>query len=228
MAITFSREFLNKFVAPEITELGSPSPPDLSELAKASIPLLYRFALVTALGRNPREPHRAYVIHLLRRNDSALREFEAGRLALGEFTSIPANEGLIHPFFEALLHYENCIASAYQGIMIFRKLKGHDLFERGDGSSLERLSELYNVVRHADDRIELGELPAEGSMPIWLSETGIHSSRVALSYEELAELLTELSGACSQIVEIVNTGSASILDSDEGASRSAESSPSTT
>ena len=69
---------------------------------------------------------------------------------------------------------------------------------------MERLNQLYNISKHADERIKGGELPPAGSLPIWLASDGLQSKKVSLSYGELASILTDLSALCCKALDVID------------------------
>jgi hypothetical protein len=211
MAITFSSAFLNTYVAPRITEVGNPSPPDLHMLRT---PLVHSFALITALGvRNPKEPVRATLVHLFRRTEGAIGAYEDARASLADFTAQPVTDGNVSPYFRALRHFETSVSYAYQAIVIIRKLMKVDrFFEPGDGSQVERLWQLYNIVRHAETKIENGELPEDGSLPIWITTEGLTSTTATLTYAELADMLRDLHDSSMNLINAIGGGKAQPQD----------------
>jgi len=201
MTVPFSDYFLNTFIAPDLSNLGDPHPPDLSNI---DVRWLNKFALGSVFVRGVKEPQRSLVVHLLRRVQGAIEEYRDACAALMEYTSVPGSSGVISPYFRALRHFEMCIAQAYQSYLAVRAFVKEDAFARGDGSPIARLLELYNVSKHADERIEKGQIPGKGgSLAVWLAADGLKSIHTNLSYEELATLLTEFSEAATLVLKII-------------------------
>jgi len=132
--VRLSDYFLNQFVAPNLTRLGNPAPPDLADLESAWV---NRFILTSALITVVKEPFRTYFMHLFRRGEGAIEEYREACAALRTFVSSDSNAGVISPYFRSLRHFEACVSQAYQGYLIFRKLNGVNYFTAGDQSPLD-------------------------------------------------------------------------------------------
>jgi hypothetical protein len=122
----------------------------------------------------------AFVI--MRRADAALDEWELACSA--------AKNGLQTPrvYFKVLRHVEQTIAALWQGLEFLRKALGKKLFERGDGSTFERLNGIYNLARHFDPM----DLPPGDLHKIWLSNDGIHTNEYQLTFDEFLDTFREL------------------------------------
>jgi hypothetical protein len=68
------------------------------------------------------------------------------------------------------------------------------LFEKDDGSKEQRLNAIYNSWKHCDSRVADGELPVNGSLPVWLVKSGIRSNQCELSFPELREMILDYRG----------------------------------
>lgn len=66
------------------------------------------------------------------------------------------------------------------------------LFEPNDGSVLQRLCLLYNRSKHVNHAINAGQLAADSTLPVWLTNDGLRCVDGHLTFEEMAEILEEL------------------------------------
>lgn len=131
---------------------------------------------------------------VMRRALSAMRSFDAGIAALNAFVS----ERKIGIYFDALGSFEASLSSAYQGLVFAGKRIGEDLFDKGDGSEVERMNHLYNTSRHYD--------PAKDLLPdhlhaVWLRNDGLHSKTDTLTFHEIRKwvhVLCKISAAIAK------------------------------
>jgi hypothetical protein len=133
---------------------------------------------------------RAYVLNFLRRAEGGLSAYREARIGLIEYLETPRN--VLSPYFRALLNFEVCISQCYQGYELLATALGEKLFAQNDKSEAERLQILYVDSKHMDRMIKRGKIPAEATAAIWITNQGLESSRAALSFEELVEMLLNM------------------------------------
>ena len=66
------------------------------------------------------------------------------------------------------------------------------LFVKDDGSAFQRLNLLYNRSKHLESAIKREQLPADGTLPVWLTNAGLQAVDGGLTFVEIAETLTDL------------------------------------
>jgi len=133
---------------------------------------------------------RAYVFNFLRRAEGASAAYREARAALIEYITTPPN--VLSPYFRALLNFEVCISQCYQGYELLAMASGEKFFEPNDGSEAERLQILYVDSKHMDQMIDGGKIPSEATAAVRITNRGLESSRAALSFEELLEMLLNM------------------------------------
>lgn len=134
----------------------------------------------------PLPEHRPFALQLIRRVEMALREYETGRAALLDL--VDGDRGRWSPYFRALSHFEAAVSQLYQAYDNLRKLMGANLFEKDDGSALQRLNDIYNTAKHEF---------AQAEQPLWITDQGLESDRTELAFTEIEEMLRE----CASIAE---------------------------
>ncbi|HEY1780248.1 MAG TPA: hypothetical protein VGG79_07415 [Roseiarcus sp.] len=73
----------------------------------------------------------------------------------------------------------------------FVRQLGHDNwkpFEAGDNSTADRVNKLYNVIKHFDDRFEMGQklrLPSAYPAPLWVTDRGLKGHTTLIDGREL-------------------------------------------
>jgi hypothetical protein len=91
-------------------------------------------------------------------------------------------------YFRALALWEMCLLNWQILVEVYNELSSDKAFTKGDRSRDERAYEIANSIKHA------GAIPAVAdptTVPMWLTNEGLRSSRVTLEYSELAQLLDE-------------------------------------
>jgi hypothetical protein len=63
---------------------------------------------------------------------------------------------------------------------------------KDDGSVIQRLNLLYNRTKHLETAINSGQLPPDGTLPVWLTNDGLQAVDAELTFTELAGILTDL------------------------------------
>ena len=66
---------------------------------------------------------------------------------------------------------------------------GRKIYESGRGEPEERLQIVYVDSKHMDQMIDGDKLPGLATSGIWITDAGIESSRGAISFPELHDLL---------------------------------------
>jgi len=120
--------------------------------------------------------------------ESTFREYA---LARDQTLMYLKNPDAVTAYLAAIGHWEVFLSHAYQAYRLLARNQ-KILFKQGDGSILERLNLLYNWSKHAEKAIEAGQLPAEGTLAVGLTNNGLRSADSRLTYDEMAEMLEEL------------------------------------
>lgn len=183
--------FLNTFVAPHFAEFTAIDAPDMSAHDPEQTSWVANFILNSGFSVRFVEGKRQLAMGFLRRAEAAFVEYEAGRhAALSVVKGAPSR---VSRYFEALHRFEVFVSAAYQGELLVGKLvEVSPLFKEGDRSTLARLNIFYNLIKHSDDRIEAGQFPSDGTVPIWLTNAGIECVECKLTFQEMGELLADM------------------------------------
>ncbi|MEG4988113.1 hypothetical protein QUB08_20400 [Microcoleus sp. BR0-C5] len=187
----FTHYALDKFFAQEISALSECNAPDLAEHFAEVEPLIDNFILNSIFTSPIKTEYKPYIFGIIRRVQMALVEYQNGRtLLLSYLNESKKNTSL---YFQALSYFEIAVTLLYQAYEFWRKLgkkiesKETNLFEKGDGSSLEKLNRLYNISKH----LEPSTIPEGNLHHVWISNNGICASGVTMSFTELADLVKE-------------------------------------
>jgi|SRR6476469_120905 len=187
----FTTYGLDNFFAQEISALSECNAPDLAEHFAEVEPLIDNFILNSIFTFPIKTEYKPYIFGIFRRVQMALVEYQNGRtLLLLYLNESKKNTSL---YFQALSHFEIAVTLLYQAYEFLRKLgkkiesKETNLFEKGDGSSLEKLNRLYNISKH----LEASTIPEANLHHVWISNNGICANGVTMSFTELADLVKE-------------------------------------
>jgi hypothetical protein len=183
--------FYDSYVAPKISTLTECNIRDASGLME---PWLINFILKSAFVSTVPEPDKAYFFNFLRRVEGAFIEYELAREALGEFVEARKHkpeENRVSPYFKALLHFEIFVAQLYQAYEFLRTKSGMNFFDKGGGTIIEKFHKLYNSSKHMDKWIKQGRIPSRATVAIWITNEGLESSDVKLSFTKMYEALAE-------------------------------------
>lgn len=108
----------------------------------------------------------------------------------------------------ALHHWETTLAALWQGLRLLGRFSGPiaKWYENGDGSNIERLNPMYDRMKHVDKAITAGQVLPDSMTPVWLANDGLKSLDHVLTYEETAELLTDMEEVATLIQDPVALG----------------------
>lgn len=182
---------LNNFVAPKLAQLTRNSAPEVVSQVQQSQNWIPNFILNSMLRVNVSDENRKYIFNILRRVSNAINEYDNGRNMLESYLS--EKRETISKYLTAVLHFENSITQTYQACMLLKTMnKFEKLFEKGNGTILERVNTIYNNIKHLNQRIEEGIIPEGFTIPMWVTNFGLESPNAQLGFQEFASLLAEL------------------------------------
>jgi hypothetical protein len=138
------------------------------------------------------EDRAALAFAMLRRAEAAVEDYDAGCAALSDFVG---GEKSISTYFRCLRRFEGAVGATYQGFDFARHALATNLFEKGDGSPLQRLNEIYNVGRHQEPL----SLPGGALHAVRISNEGVHALSTSVAFKELRDLVGQLARIADSI-----------------------------
>jgi hypothetical protein len=108
-----------------------------------------------------------------------------------------------HPirYVQAIGHWEAVLTYTWQSCRLVNRDK-NGWYTKGDGSIAEGVNELYNLLKHIDDRIVDGKtMPALSPLGVWLTNAGLKSKGHFVPFAGLAALLAHLADLANQLVD---------------------------
>ena len=178
----------DKYVAPGLSKFTGASIKDMAATSTQQEYWLGNFVLNTLLSVTVEKPVRQTLFNFLRRVESAFREYA---LARDQTVAYLKTTEAVTAYLGAIGHWETFLSNAYQAFCLLAGSKPI-LFEKGDGSVLQRLNLLYNRSKHVEKAIEAGQLPADATIAIWLTNDGLRSVDSWLTFDEMADILDGL------------------------------------
>lgn len=175
------------YVAPKMSQFTTADIVDMSNFDKEQQHWVANYILNSMFGSGGvTQPARQRVFHFLRRAEAAFAAHgEARELTIAYLR----NKENLTAYLGGVSHWESFFSHAYIAFEQLRHMSKSPLFERGDGSVLQRLNMLYNISKHANET----QFPQDGTLPIWLENDGLHCTEAHLTFEELSsDVLPEL------------------------------------
>ena len=174
---------LDNFIAHRLSELTTCGAPELPAETK----WLNTFILKSIFHFSIPPKTRAYLFNFLRRAEAASAAYREARRQLLEHLATPSN--VVSPYFLSLAQFEVCVSQCYQGYELLARAAGTELYQSGDGSAEERLQTVYVDSKHMDRMIDGEKLPEAATSGVWITNAGLESSRGAVTFQELHDLL---------------------------------------
>jgi hypothetical protein len=179
----------DKFVAPEMSKLTAARIRDTSDVDAQQKHWLANFILNTIFRTDVPSPLRQQIYNFLRRSHAAFAEYALAREATLGFINGPDRSPL--RYLDAIGHWEAFLAYSWQAHGFIGG--GEKIwFKEGDGSVFQRLNELHNRAKHADEDIAKGKFFEDSPLCVWLTNDGLRSIETSLSFDEIAGILDDL------------------------------------
>lgn len=200
--IKFSSGLLDKLV-PYLSNLTECSMPDMSDHDPQSVYWVQNYLLTTTFKSKYPEPYHQIAMSYMRRAEATFREYDLARQSLISYLS--GSREALSTYFTSLYHFEQLISQSHQAYLLMRHFlhnptpdKEPRLFKVGDQSILDRLYKLYNYIKHCDDKLNSNKFPADGTLPIWLTNEGVCCCEAALTYQDFAEMLADIANGANR------------------------------
>jgi hypothetical protein len=196
-------ETMDRIIAPKISELLAPDPPDISGSRRYPI---NGFVLNSRLSLALRNRIRQACFNFIRNTEAAFDEYCDARIALLEYPQ--TRDRTLTPYFSAMRHFEHCLGHLCHAVLSANTFANEKQFEAGDLSVLDRVRILHNHIKHIDEKIskiairdensfnlfatgsdasgKTYEIADVASVPMWLTDKGLECRVTSVTYTELA------------------------------------------
>jgi hypothetical protein len=179
------------YVATEISKFDKAEIPDMSKTQRESLHWISNYVLNSVLRGALPSPQREYRFNFLSRAMVAYTEHFLARHATLAF--LKSEEQSFGKYFIAIHHWGQFLAASWNALDTLRRAAIVDrLYEPGDGSIAEQLHSLYIQTKRTESQIETGQIPPQGSLVIWLCNSGLRSIDCELTFAETGELLAKI------------------------------------
>jgi hypothetical protein len=204
--LQFSPDLLNRNVAPGIAEFTTAEIPDLRPEFPQAEHWLSNHYLNTLLGPNYAGTFRKNAINMLCRAQAEFALFHQAREATLDYLQ---NSTLHNPsvrrYYAAIALWESCLLNYQIFLDLYVKATGKQAFTKGDGSEEQRAYDIATKIKHWGSFVNSPSRDDDYTIPMWLSNQGLHSHGLALSYSEFTAVTREVANAAH---ELQNPGAA--------------------
>ncbi|MEO7654676.1 MAG: hypothetical protein ABIS23_03210 [Sphingomicrobium sp.] len=195
----WSKEILEKLLAPEITDFSEAVIPDLSDRHPEAKHWIANHLLNSTFRGNFPPDMKPLVLNILYRAQTAFRYYHEARSLTLEFL------GRQQPFnpssalyFSAVAAWEVTVINTQLAQDVVAKLNGN-FFEQGDGSDDDRLWAVANRIKHCGSDIAAGKHTEDFTVPMWLANRGLVTRVAELSFEEMATYVDGLASVADTL-----------------------------
>lgn len=197
---TMTRVFnpiLENFGAPKLGLLKECNAPDLPEMPNHLAATILNSIF---LGIEFPQGTQRYILNFLRRLETAVTEYRQGREKLQNYVDeLPKRNNHFLMAMRALSHFEQSTSVLYQAVMLTEPITRERPFQKGDGSSVERLNMIYNRSKHFDEGAGNQEPPP--ATPVWLINEGLECSEGTLTFTDLHAILVDMT-KCAETIAV--------------------------
>jgi len=190
MAVQFSSEIVDHYIAPGVSSFTHAEIPDMSQWNLEAPHWIANFFLNSAFTAAFKPPMNAYAFNFLRRAQAAFSQYQLARESTLTFLNSGGQSAT--RYAEALFHWETFLGQSWHAYALLLKAFSGTAFKQGDGSVEERLNKLYNEMKHVESRIENAQMLPGATVPVWLENKCIQSIDASMTYLEAAEVLKQL------------------------------------
>lgn len=204
MAPSWNTALLNKYFAPGISEFTKFEAPDLTPAHPQASHWLANHFLNSVFRAEYKNKYRQYAVNQIYRAQAAFADYHEARALTEEFLAkgkpdSPASR----TYFRAISRWESCLLNLQIFIDVMNKMKkdckDEPVFKDGDGSPEQRAYGIANMIKHWGTEIFAGRHDEGDTVPVWLTNSGLQTRTHALSYFELAELLSEVASVANEM-----------------------------
>jgi hypothetical protein len=188
-------KILSKFIAPNISEFTSADIPDLTDRFPQAAYWVINHFLNSSLRASFKDQWRQVVMAYIRRAHNAFSAYHEARNRTSAYLAgnQPDNPS-VGRYFDAVSSWENFTLQISMAIDLFRWLnQGQGAFQKNDGSKEQRLYEIANLVKHTASAVTSGQCGEADTVPLWLTNDGLHSFGLFVTYAEAFEILIDVS-----------------------------------
>ena len=196
----WSSSLIQEF-APGLPSLTNVEIPDLAERFPQAPHWLGNHVLNSVYSGGFGPIARQIVFATLRRAFHAFEGYHAARQATADcLAARSAGSPSIQAYYQAVALWETFALQTQMAIDLVNWLNsGHNAFAPNDGSREQRLYSIGNHIKHTRGSVVTHAATHDEVLPLWLSNTGLHSFDADVSFAEAAEILADLATIAGQL-----------------------------
>lgn len=199
MTIQFHPNLLNRFVAPGISDFNAAEIPDMRLAHPEAENWMGNHFINNVLRGSFVGEDRQFAVNLLFRAQVQFAQYHQARDATFEFLSKSSlHSPALDSYFRAVALWETCLLSCQVFVELLNKTGAPKVFEGLDGSAESRAYYMANAIKHAFGPFHSKSHDNE-TLPLWLSNTGLHTRKIALTYEEFAALTNDIAKLANEV-----------------------------
>jgi hypothetical protein len=185
-----TRHAVNLFSTANIGSLNQCNIADFSQEYPSAKRWLNTLGLMVIFNNHLSIEKRPLALQFIRRVDMAIEEYRVFR---DEVLQHIAGEPSWSHYYRGLHHAEMAMTLLYQAFDIMRKAADESLFDKDDGSAMQRLNFTYNASKH--------EVP-ELKDTVWITNQGIQTDKHLLTYAELEDIFRSAGRIVEKILQL--------------------------
>ncbi|PXW99207.1 hypothetical protein C7444_10136 [Sphaerotilus hippei] len=192
MATRWNRSFLNRAIAPGIADLTACDIPDLEHWPAEAEGWLRNDVLSGVHAAAFTGHARQHAITLLHRAQATVSQYHQARRSTLDFLRLSTPHDPSTPlYYAAITQWESCLINLQVFTDTAARFHGRRSFLPNDGSAAFRAHAIGNVIRAWGSPALRTELHDDEVMPLWLSNTGVHTRTLRLTYLELFRVVED-------------------------------------
>ena len=202
--ISYNTNLLNGHLAPGISEFTVCDIPDISAKYPEASHWLANHFLNSVFRGAFNNKYRQYAFNQIFRAQVSFADYHEARALTTEFLikGKPDNPA-IRTYFRAVARWESCLLNLQIFIDVMNKmkldLKGERVFNENDGTPEQRSYEMANSIKHWGEKVSSNKHKEQDTIPLWLTNTGLKTRFQAITYHELASLVSEIANVANEL-----------------------------
>lgn len=204
MAISLNTDFLNRFIAPGISEFTACDAPDITAAHPEASHWLANHFLNSILRAAFKDKYRQYALNQIFRAQTAFHDYHEARSLTADFLAnsrpgLPARR----TYFRAVARWESCFLNLQIFMDLMNKMKqdfkDEPVFKKGDESPEQRAYAMTNTIKHWGSAVAASRHAVDDTIPLWLTNAGLQTRLYRLTYTELARLVSEVAAVANEL-----------------------------
>jgi hypothetical protein len=207
--VSYNTSLLDRHLAPSISEFTVCDAPDISAQHPEASHWLANHFLNSVFRGTFKNKYRQYAVNQIFRAQVAFADYHEARNLTTEFliNGKPDNPA-IRIYFQAVARWESCLVNLQIFIDVMNKIKSdmedEPVFKVNDGTPEQRAYEMANTVKHWGGTVSSNRHKEQDTIPLWLTNEGLKTRSHAITFHELASLVSEIASIANELQDPVS------------------------